>query len=149
MRNACVVALCALALGACTKGVEPSVPSYPVALELNLNAHAYGILRSPAGMLRITEPQRIVDRLGYGGILVVRGTSLGEYYAFDLACPVEIPQVVRLELKDLTPECPSCGSRFDVLQGSGVPISGRAINPLRKYRVGYNASTNRLVITNH
>lgn len=76
---------------------------------------------------------------GYGGVLLV-GNVLGDPQAFDLACPVECRQSVRVFINaDLEAECPVCGSRYDVFSLGGHPIGGPAARDgygLRPYRVG-------------
>lgn len=138
-----------LATLACTRTVEPITPIAPVHVEVNLEASVYRPLASPGGMVVLTTPTTERERLGYGGILIARSlTSETTYYAYDLSCPHEASGYIRVAPQDLVVACPSCGSRFDVLHGSGSPISGVARAPLRAYHVRYNQVLRRLQITN-
>lgn len=141
------VALTAL-LGACRQAEEPAVPIAPVHLQVNLNAAEYHPLASPAGMVAVSTPATSADRLGYGGLLIVRSLTEAEFYAYDLSCPYEAQPSVRLAPHDLEVKCSTCGSRFDVLYGSGSPISRPATTPLRRYRTSYNATLKLLTIHN-
>lgn len=143
-----VMGIMLMAMSACRSGSQPTTPIAPVSIEVNLNAYAYRALLSPGGMVRITQPQTRNEFLGYGGLLLVRSLTETTFYAYDLSCPVENSHDTRIELIDLSVRCPSCGSQFDVLYGSGAPTSGVARVPLRQYRTHYNASLQRLFVTN-
>lgn len=95
-----------------------------------------------------------MDRVGFGGILVCSGINLDDagntiYYAFDMACPVEVSKDVKVyPLKNDLGKvaCEKCGSVFDVGQGFGYPVSGAAKVSLRHYRA--TLSGNYLIISN-
>ncbi len=77
---------------------------------------------------------------GYGGILLVSDV-LGNYLAYDLACPYEARYDVRLTVNKQTnyAECPKCGSAYDVFLNQGTPVSGPALDKgfgLTRYKVG-------------
>lgn len=78
-------------------------------------------------------------RLGYSGLMIINtGAILGEtpYAAFDLCCPNEKRENVRVvPTNDGTAECPHCHSTFDIMLGSGRPISGVASENLQSYYV--------------
>lgn len=136
-----------LSLVACSgDAVRPTVPSWPVWLELSLDVRRELLI--PGGMVRILRPSLSSDRLGYGGVLVVRSLVEEAFFAYDLACPIEVSTETQLELHDLEVRCPECGSRFDVLSGAGVPTFGPARHPLRRYSTLYLSSTRAVRITN-
>ena len=78
-------------------------------------------------------------RLGYSGLMIINtGAILGEtpYAAFDLCCPYEKRENVRvIPTNDGTARCPQCNSTFDIMMGSGRPISGVASENLQSYYV--------------
>lgn len=133
-------------LCACDDRITPTTPSLPVWLELPLQSHT--VLLSPGGMLRITQPRLAQDRLGFSGVLVVRSLTEEAFFAYDLACPYEMSPRIQLVLDDLQVRCPECGSQYDVLSGSGAPLSGPSRHPLRHYRTQYIGSTRTVRVVN-
>lgn len=84
----------------------------------------------------VTEPPTASARIGLRGLAVVHAlTGQANYYAYDLACPHELGQLVRLELRETQLDCPSCHSSYELLSGLGAPIAGPARSPLLRYRV--------------
>ena len=86
-------------------------------------------LRIPGSSVEFTTRRKEVDRIGFGGLLVVYGYGDGfkpEYFAFDLACPYEVNPEVRVTMNALQAECLLCGSKFNVLHGTGVCAEGPA-----------------------
>lgn len=76
---------------------------------------------------------------GFGGVLLVSDV-LGDYKAFDLACPVECQRDVRISIdtEEMVARCPKCGSTYNVFSLLGHPISGIAADRgygLRRYTV--------------
>lgn len=132
----------------CSSNTEPDTPVAPVYMERSLYETDLQPLSSPGGMVRVTRPRSSSEQLGYGGLLIVRSLIEEQFYAYDLACPYEAPRHALLELGDLDAYCPSCGSHYEVLYGSGAPSLGISRSPLRRYRVQYLGTSNLLKITN-
>ena len=84
-------------------------------------------------------PYTAMMSTGVGGILLCT-TYLGTPVAYDLACPVECSAKVRVHINENNEaECAKCGSRYDVFEQLGRPISGRAAEQgwgLQLYNVG-------------
>lgn len=79
-------------------------------------------------------PIKATDRIGFGGILVYSGFDM-MYYAFDLACPVEVNQKIRVVPNDLgQATCETCGSVYNLSFGIADPIKGPAKETLRRYK---------------
>lgn len=134
-----------MTLSACETLIEDRIPSMPV--NINLSGHGiwntYGVaawgqnrrfilssnLREPAGF---AYPSTAAT--GFGGVLLIYGmdpftTELAPI-AYDLSCPVERSRTVRVEvdpLNDWEAFCPVCGSRYNVVERGGAPISGQAL----------------------
>ncbi|MDO4771469.1 hypothetical protein [Porphyromonas sp.] len=127
----------------CKSSVEPHpLPDAPVRLTLDLSGADFA-LREPLATVEIHSPRMADEYVGLGGVVVVHGlqASTGsQYYAYDLACPVEVPgiSVVR-HTTDPAYEglvlyrCPSCGSVYELALGIGNPITGAARHPLKQY----------------
>lgn len=64
---------------------------------------------------------------GFGGILLVGGVG-GEPYAYDASCPNEgdASVVVSIDRNSFEAVCPKCNSHFEVINGTGVSVSGHA-----------------------
>ncbi len=64
---------------------------------------------------------------GFGGVLLV-SNIMNIPLAYDLACPVEVKNNIRIYIDTVKSQavCPKCGSRFDVFDNPGYPISGPA-----------------------
>lgn len=64
---------------------------------------------------------------GFGGLLLVANLE-NEPLVYDLACPVERKQTVRVSYDRDTQlaTCPECGSQYNVCEHYGSPISGLA-----------------------
>lgn len=103
--------------------------------------------------LRVPEnfPFTALSQTGYGGILLV-SDILGDPQAYDLACPVEVRQDVRIRVnseKNIA-ECPECGSTYDIFSNYGTPLSGPAAEKgygLKRYHVGRGSGTDYMVVT--
>lgn len=90
---------------------------------------------------------------GFGGVLLVCD-ALGNQLAYDLACPVECRQDVRIKVSpddNYLAECPGCHSRYDVFSLFGNSVSGPAAERgygLRRYNVGPGRGGEYRVVTN-
>lgn len=68
-----------------------------------------------------------ISATGYGGVLLI-GDVHGRPVAYDLACPVECKQSIRVRVmaENLVAECPQCHSTYDLITNYGYPLSGPA-----------------------
>jgi len=140
-----LVGLLALQFVSCDDTYKSSIPDFPVQLDLNLTT-TYPTFKNSYNKFLIFETKRYVtDYIGYGGILVYTGFD-GAYYAFDLACPYEVKQKIRVHPNDKGQAiCDSCKTVFDISYGIGNPTSGPAKETLRRYKT--NLSGDVLYIT--
>lgn len=160
MRRATITFLPALLLllgaVACESVDDDRIPPYAVNLQLDsqgiwdtYGVHGYGQYRYFIKEEKIPAnySYTALSQTGFGGILLISGYDNGDYnvpLAYDLACPVEAKQSVRIQIdkSDFHAYCPSCGSRYDVCEGAGRPVSGKALDlnyGMKKYHV-YPAS---------
>ncbi len=145
----------AILLGGCTTIDTGRIPSYPVYLNLSPLPvwEKYGVSGFSDTRIFIKEsriPSDFAwterDRTGYGGLLIVSGvdpftTEACVPIAYDLSCPVEHSRDIRVEMVAADPlpiaRCPVCKSEYDVIEGGGRPISGKAADHgygLKMYR---------------
>ena len=77
-----------------------------------------------------------LDRIGYGGLLLVRDLEASTLYAYDLCCPHEDNKaIVVIPSSDGKTACPTCSSVFVTMFGLGSAESGPAREPLQRYHV--------------
>lgn len=131
-------------LGSCKSVNDDVIPSMPVNINLASNAlwttygvSGYGETRRFIKPLREPANFAYTDRsaTGYGGVLLVSGVNpftneAGVPMAYDLSCPVECKPEVRVNVLMIdnlpTAVCPVCGSKYDILERGGSPVSGPA-----------------------
>jgi hypothetical protein len=127
---------------------KDSVPYIPVNIVLDLqtdlshlgvgecatltpDAQSFGALRFSSSSLPVISLGQQV--LGNGLILYRIGTA--EFSAYDITCTFNAAtDYCALEMDDtwLVPECPCCGSEFNILLEAS-PVSGPAAFPLKQY----------------
>lgn len=139
----------------CTKIDDNRTPTYMVNIRLDSHAlwSTYGV--SGMGDYRIfirdkqqprNFPYTANTYTGFGGVLLLVGydfttQSYGVPVAYDIACPYENKQSVTVTYDSKNLEeayCPSCGSRYNVLEGGGAASSGPAYDRhygLKRYSV--------------
>ncbi len=136
-RIAAIALLMALSF-ACDTEYFSQIPQMPVLLNINLSTTDITLVPVTSSK-SFTAPRTVSERVGYGGILVYHGTEGGtdKFFAYDLACPVEVKSDVRVVVENtLFAKCPVCGSVFEIYSGFGNPTSGPALQKnfsLRKY----------------
>lgn len=98
---------------------------------LTPNEQSFGVLRfSSSNLPEISLGQQL---LGNGLILYRTGTT--EFSVYDITCTFNASvDYCALEMDDtwLVPECPCCGSEFNILLEAS-PVSGPAAFPLKTY----------------
>lgn len=119
----------------CKDDYESIIPYVPV--DFNLN-------KSNIIELNIEGGSYYLPNLGYGGIIVFKDMTDGPnpYLAFDATCTHEISPLYRVELTqgNVVAKCPECGSEFILMGGSGSPVKGPAVEPLKQYRTSYSGA---------
>lgn len=74
---------------------------------------------------------------GLGGLLAVSYSFDGTIglHVYDLACPHEKLSNIKLFVNSkIEAECNKCGSKFDIINGTGQRLSGPSITGLQVYR---------------
>jgi hypothetical protein len=122
---------------------ESNIPTRSVYIKRNINTYK---LNSYGSYLYISSKSLSSDEIGYGGILIVYAFD-GNYYAFDLACPVEVNENVRIGKPDgsLISKCDSCGERYDLSYGLGTPLNHISKQSLKRYSVSTDDYNNIIV----
>lgn len=140
-----------LAVTSCNQVDDDRIPSLPVYINLSGAGmwNSYGVsgvgmstnfinhngTLSPDGF-----PFNANTHVGYGGVLLIGGvdpytSEPNVPLAYDLSCPVEKSQTVRvyIDSDNLEAVCPECGSHYDVIMAGGSPVSGPALTGKYKY----------------
>lgn len=139
------------AASACNQVDDDRIPSLPVYINLSGAGmwNSYGVagvgihrqfinwqgVLSPSGF-----PFTANTYVGFGGVLLIGGvdpftSEPNVPLAYDLSCPVERSQTVRvfIDSDNLEAVCPQCGSRYDVVTAGGAPVGGIALTGTYKY----------------
>ncbi|MDE6786467.1 MAG: hypothetical protein K2J46_05455, partial [Muribaculaceae bacterium] len=139
------------ATAACNHGDDDRIPSLPVNINLSGAGmwNSYGVsgvgisrdfinwqgVLSPTGF-----PFTANTYVGFGGVLLIGGidpftSETNVPLAYDLACPVECSQTVRvvIDQDNLEAVCHVCGSHYNVLTAGGAPVAGPALTGKYKY----------------
>ena len=137
----------ALMLVSCEEADDSRIPYVEVNIDLTTQAywqtygvHSLGMSRTFIRQERVPSnfPYTAMTYTGFGGVLLV--TDIQNYpLAYDLACPVEKSQKVRVEFdsESLLARCPVCHSEYNVCEFFGSPVSGEAYRKkwkLRQYK---------------
>ena len=122
----------------CDDQYRSPIPYAPVNLSLDLR-NRDSKLNAKYAYEEIIEPRHANERVGFGGVLVINGFGENSIslYAYDMACPVEVQQKIRIipdEETGMTATCPKCGAVFDIVNGNGTPRSGTKLY-LKSYKV--------------
>lgn len=131
-------------LTGCSHVDDGRIPNYPVNLNLGDAGlwHTYGVssfgqercfIRNGSTRIPSGFPYSSQHATGFGGILLTQGVDpfsggITKPLAYDLSCPVEGRQDVRVSIDSSTFDavCAQCGSHYDVVTGAGVSVSGPA-----------------------
>lgn len=133
--------MCAVMLGACHEAVDSErIPFAPVHVDLSgqgtwdlYGVHGFGQGRMfiRTGHSADQQPRDFhyndLSATGFGGLLLVADLE-NQPLLYDLACPVERKTTVRIAYDRDTQiaTCPECGSRYNVCEHFGSPVSGPA-----------------------
>lgn len=132
-----------LALTACINQPEnTNIPNKRVSflIDTSLSGSDNSLNESYYGMTKIytkDKPAKLSMQGSYGvsGVIVVR--TIDSYIcAFDLCCPYEAKAEYSLQQNgpgDFFLHCPTCGSEFEVGNGTGRANKGPATQPLKYY----------------
>lgn len=134
---------------ACDSTDDNRIPAYPVQIMLNnpglwqtYGVAGYGESRMFIRQNRVPSNFQYLETTytGFGGVLLIMGMNPftgGDMIplAYDLACPVECKEYIRVSVDPETLEavCSSCGSHYDVTMSGGAPTAGPALTGSVKY----------------
>jgi len=123
---------------------DTGIPDYPVYIKRNIDIEK---LVNYGSYLYLEERQLEKDRIGYGGILVVKAYD-GFFYAFDLCCTNEKDPKIKISppSENLTCTCETCGEVYDMSFGLGVPTKKLSKVPLKRYST-YIDEYNYLIVS--
>lgn len=144
-----------IAVAGCDRLDDDRVPLMPVNIVFNTVADwdAYSKIGGAMNYNRFIRDQRIPSYFpwlastytGFGGVLLLADVY-GTVQAYDLSCPVERRQDVRVvidEDDEFLAVCPLCGSKYNVFSLMGHPVAGEAADKgyaMRRYAVDYGRS---------
>lgn len=141
-----------LLLGGCETVNDTRIPAMPVYIDLSnqgmwnsygvsgFGSFRYFVCQTGSAIEPAGFPYKDGAATGYGGVLLIEGMDPFELQtsmplAYDLSCPVEKSQTIRVAIDPKTFEavCPVCESHYDVTMGAGAPTAGPALAGERQY----------------
>ena len=117
---------------------QNEIPVVQVNFVITPNSTEYIELNAVNGWVTLTG--------GYHGIIIFR-KSLTEFMAFERACPYDWQETIAridVEASGVTAVCPSCKSKFILLDGS--PYEGPSPYTLKQYQTSFDG--NQLYVYN-
>ena len=138
-------------ISSCNQVDDDRIPSVPVYINLSgagmwntYGVSGVGISRNFINWQGVLSPDGFPFNantyVGFGGVLLIGGVDPftaepNVPLAYDLSCPVECSQTVRVVIDEdkLEAVCPECGSRYDVVTAGGAPVGGPALTGKYKY----------------
>ena len=137
LKHYLILSVLAISSSSCEDNYVSSIPNSPVYLDLNLTTAPYNKLNYSSNQFFYFESREGLPEtssIGYGGMIVNTGFD-GSFYAFDMCCPYELKRTIRVYPNDIGQAvCATCGSVFDIANGTGFPSSGVAKEPLKSYK---------------
>jgi nitrite reductase/ring-hydroxylating ferredoxin subunit len=128
-----------IAITGCSKeDTKNEIPVVAVSFVVDPNSTQYLELNGVGGWVTVTG--------GYRGIIIYR-KSISEFMAYERACPYDWEKTdarVDVEASGLTAVCPSCKSKFILIDGT--PFEGPSHYPLKQYQTQFDG--NLLYISN-
>ena len=118
--------------GCSKQEIKNEIPVVPVNFVIYPNSTEYLELNGPGGSVPVTG--------GYRGIIIYR-ISMTDFVAFERACPNDWQQStarIEVETSGTTAVCPSCKSKFILLDGS--VFQGVSHYPLKQYQTQYDGN---------
>lgn len=127
-----------ISLSGCYDNYVSSIPNYPVNLTLNLTSTYPTFKNNPGQHLIFKTPPTATERVGFGGIIIYASfDESNPYLAFDLACPVEADQKIKVIPNDYYGQvvCEKCGTVYNLASGLGEAVDEPSKKePLKRYK---------------
>lgn len=148
MRRFGLIVCVLLLLAGCDGVNNSSVPPNPVHVEIDTRIGAFvnfiptalndyvTVDRTGYHYNGNTYPLGAMDATGYGGV-VVYIDMMGNYTAYDMACPYCAQRARRQScvIDGIFAICPHCGEEYDLGSGTAVPTKGSIRETLRRLKI--------------
>lgn len=138
-RKGIIIALTAFFILAGSQGCKDDYESVIPYVPIDFNLNKSNIIE-----LNIDGGSFYLPNIGYGGIIVFKDMTDNQnpYLAFDATCTYEVSSSIRVETAqgNVVAKCPKCGSEFILMGGTGSPVKGPAIEPLKQYHTFYSGN---------
>ena len=122
----------------CNLNYVSPIPDFPVYLRIDMNSEYTTFWQNPYQYRVFEKPRLANERVGYSGIVVFCDID-NVYYAYDLCCPNEQKQDIKIIPNDIGEAvCEECGEVYNLTFGMGVPTQGISKHPLKRYNIQLN-----------
>ncbi|EOA59752.1 hypothetical protein HMPREF1214_01001 [Bacteroides sp. HPS0048] len=123
-----------LSMVSCGDTYQSDIPNKRVDMKINLLQSPYFKIDNSPYFLEVKQPSKYDEYVGYSG-LIIGYSVLNGFCAYDLCCPIEAQQNVRVSIQkeNWKAVCAKCGSEYDLMNG-GVLTKGEKGAYLKSYK---------------
>jgi len=129
-------------LSSCKDKINSNIPTVNFRVTINLTRPEYAALLGDGQSITLPTYDDYGQRAGYAGLVIIKNTSLSDvgYFAFDRCCTHNPSEAHQVEADGALAVCPIDSSVFVLIDGSGIPSTGPATLPLRRYNVSISGN---------
>lgn len=134
MYKVIVAVVLLLGMVSCGDTYQSDIPNMRVRMEIDLLQSPYFKINESTYFLEVKQPSKYNEYVGYSG-LIIGYTVLNGFCVYDLCCPIEAQQNVRVSIQKESWKavCSQCGSEYD-LMNNGVLTKGEKGAYLKPYK---------------
>lgn len=125
-----------LLLSSCKDEINSNIPTVTFNVTINLTRPEFAGLLADGQSVTLPTYDGYGRRAGYAGLIIIKSSfATSGYYAFDRCCTHNPGEVHQVNADGALAVCPVDSSVFVLIDGSGIPSTGPATLPLRRYNV--------------
>lgn len=130
-----------LLCSSCKDEINSNIPTVSFNVSINLTRPEYAALLGDGQSISLPAYDDYGRRAGYAGLVIIKSPlSSNGYYAFDRCCTHNPSEIHQINADGALAVCPVDSSVFVLIDGSGIPSTGPATLPLRRYSVSYSGN---------
>lgn len=128
-------------LNSCKDEINSNIPTVSFNVTINTTRPEYAALLGDGQSITLPAYDNYGRRAGYAGLVIVKSSfSSSGFYAFDRCCTFNPSEIHQVDADGALAVCPVDSSVFVLIDGSGIPSSGPATLPLRRYNVSVSGN---------
>ncbi|MFB6340565.1 Rieske (2Fe-2S) protein [Saccharicrinis sp. FJH2] len=128
-------------LSSCKDEINSNIPTVSFNVTINLTRPEYAALLGDGQSITLPTYDNYGRRAGYAGLVIIKSSfSNSGFYAFDRCCTHNPNEAHQVNADGALAVCPVDSSVFVLIDGSGIPSTGPATLPLRRYNVSVSGN---------